>query len=333
MEDFEDGFPLPYWRVVKPRYNRRAPWHDYKSRCIYLITIGKSPSIPDFSSLARPDSKNTSPYVILSSIGQILDDALREMCSKYPELRITEKVIMPDHIHFVLNATQDLDYHIGKAIGFFKGRCSRVYTDWTCPQEELKVINIFEDGYNDRILMRSGQLNKMLNYVRDNPRRLWIKRMHPDLFTIRHSITIDGERFIALGNIFLLRNPHIEQVRVSSKYTPEELQENVEKWLRAIEAGGALVSPFISRQEKGYRDKAIESGANLIIIEENGLPDRYKPGGQYFDLCAAGRLLIIAQEKYHSQTAPLTRTKALYMNDLAAFIAAGSFASLSLNLS
>lgn len=30
----------------------RAPWHDYTSRCIYMITLNKSPFVEDFGMFA-----------------------------------------------------------------------------------------------------------------------------------------------------------------------------------------------------------------------------------------------------------------------------------------
>ena len=37
---------------------------------------------------------------------------------------------------------------------------------------------LFERSYNDRLLLQGGQLDRWYNYLRDNPRRLLMKREH-----------------------------------------------------------------------------------------------------------------------------------------------------------
>lgn len=48
----------------------RDPKHDYKSRCIYHITIGKAPSCPPFS---RVTGSLAQPLVERSKLGEIIE--------------------------------------------------------------------------------------------------------------------------------------------------------------------------------------------------------------------------------------------------------------------
>lgn len=294
-----------------------------------MITIRKSSFVPAFSRFLPARPNEDVPSLELTTTGKILPTALDEMTTKYPELEILAKVCMPDHLHFIVFVTKDTSYHLGKAIGFFKGRCSKkLWEQLDIEPGNAYAQPIFEDGFHDRILSRQGQLPTMLNYVRDNPRRAWIKQMNPRLFTDRQTILINNCEYDTFGNLFLLRNPDIQQVRVSSKYTNDELEAHVNTWIRTIEEGGVLVSPFISPAEKAYRDKAIEADANLIILEKNGFPERYKPSGRFFELCAEGRLLLIAPREHRMLSESITRSQALALNELASFIAAGRFTIL-----
>lgn len=315
-------------KPIIPRQNRRAKWHDYRSRAIYMITITKAAGIPKFGEVVQV-SPFASVETELTPLGKAIVVELKAMTAKYPELEIFEYVIMPDHIHFILYVKSPTGYHLGKAIGDFKGACSRRYLN-ICANEESEITPVFSRGFHDRILRAKGQLSIMKNYVRDNPRRLHIKRTKPDLFSSKQTIKINGEEFDAFGNIFLLRNPEIEAVKVSSRFSEEELRLLNRRWIRTIEEGGVLVSPFISPKEKIYRDLAIDNGANVIILLENGFGERFKPSGQYFDLCAEGRLLLIAPKEHTNRREALTRGQALRMNDLAASLVSGDFlASLS----
>lgn len=252
--------------------------------------------------------------VTLTSIGSTIQRELYVMCERYEELRILDHVVMPDHIHFVVFAERPTEYHLGTAIGSFKGSCFRGGSR-----------SLFMRGFHDRILTKEGQLQVMRGYVIDNPRRLLIKRLYPNLFTHRVTILLNGEEFDALGNIFLLKEPLAEQIRVSSRFTADELAALDKRWKFTIQEGGVFVSPFISPAEKQYRNLAIENGGKLILIGENGLSERFKPGGRYFDLCAEGRLLIIAPKEQRMRRQAIRRSQALAMNELASHVAAGRF--------
>lgn len=288
-----------------------------------MITISKNDEIPDFSTL---EVVNTRPGVRLCPLGESIVEELGKMCAKFAELEVYTYVVMPDHIHFVLNVSSPTEYHLGKAIGDFMGACSRAF--WRlaeiCPERKP----VFKRGFHDRILTGRGQYQTMKNYIRDNPRRLYIKRTCPDLFRSRHTIRINDEEFDALGNIFLLRNPEIETVQVSSTFSMEQLKNLDHRWIRTIENGGVLVSPFISPKEKVYLELAISNGANIILIDKDGFGERYKPSGRYFDLCASGRLLIIAPKKEPHRSQKITRSEALHMNSLAVAISGGCFSAV-----
>ena len=66
---------------------------------------------------------------------------------------------------------------------------------------------------------------------------------------------------------------------------------------------------------------AIDAGANLIIIRNEGFEERFKPSGLEFELCSEGRLLLLAPWPDKLRRSVVTRAEALEMNALAAKIA------------
>lgn len=58
-------------------------------------------------------------------------------------------------------------------------------------------------GYHEKILHCEGQLERMIRYVKDNPRRLWLKRHNPALFKLRKDVlltfTSDGQVVVGEG--------------------------------------------------------------------------------------------------------------------------------------
>lgn len=164
-------------------------------------------------------------------------------------------------------------------------------------------------GYHERILHCDGQLDRMIRYVKDNPRRLWLKRHNPELFKLRNDLswTFADEqgnthtwRFRALGNIFLLDFPMKQHIQCSRSITNEELEQRYQAWLSQAQQGVVSITSAISEGEKSAARRLREMGMPLVVMLKDGFPpvgaphERYfKPGGVYFDTCAAGKLLLI----------------------------------------
>ena len=180
---------------------------------------------------------------------------------------------------------------------------------------------LFEKGYCDKILLRPGQLDNWKRYLDDNPRRLVIKRQHPDYFTIMHHIGIGEWSCQAVGNRFLLNNPEKAAVVVHRAYDDAKFAELKAQWLALAENGGVLISAAIAKREKEVMREAMDRGYRLIYLRENGFPDFYKPAGESFTACSEGRLLQISPWDYHMQRKIISREQCLMLNRLAEEIA------------
>lgn len=322
--------PPAYYRPLVPNGCRRAPWHDYRSRCIYMITINRAPGILPFSSLAGiPGSHDWKPRTILTPTGEIIASCISELKAAFPFIRILRRVIMPEHVHFVLFVTEATDTHLGDIILELKGECTRRYHGTTKQAGRNAALqSVFEEGYHDRILLKEGQLQRMLAYVSDNPRRRLERISHPDFFHRTLLAGPDGTRYEAYGNIHLLEDPDIEAVKVSRKYSPDELIRRKRIWMRTVQNGGVLVSPFISPAEKKVENWACQEGGRIILITDNGFGTNYTPKGMLHTLCSEGRLLIIAPTVHRTTSIALDRATCLQMNALAETVAAYSLRRL-----
>ena len=56
-------------------------------------------------------------------------------------------------------------------------------------------------------------------YLHENPRRLAIRREHPDYFRVQFGVTVAGQTYAAIGNRFLLDSPDMEQVQLTRSLT------------------------------------------------------------------------------------------------------------------
>ena len=99
------------------------------------------------------------------------------------------------------------------------------------PHRPGTPLPLFSKGFNDSIAYHDDQYRRQLKYVADNPRRLLLKRLHPDLFFRKWEITIGDLRLTASGNIFLLHSPSMINVRFSRRYTPQQWHDIKERYL------------------------------------------------------------------------------------------------------
>ena len=164
---------------VKHHMGRRCFNWDYSSRCIYMITI----TLADRSRpvLGQLVGECEEWRVEPSEIGLIVEQCWREIPQQWPGVEIIESQLMPDHFHGIIFVKEQQQKKLGNIIGSFKSKST----------SRAGAVGLWAPGYVDLILFRAGQLEKMIAYIRDNPRRLGIKRAHPELFKVARDLVVD----------------------------------------------------------------------------------------------------------------------------------------------
>jgi len=291
---------------------RRMVHHDYQGRAVYLITLCVEGRSPRLGTLCGPDENHPRPWVKLSPLGERVKAEWQGVPCYYPQVRILALTVMPDHMHGILFVTEALPVHLGKVINGFKAGCNRIARELGQP------VPLWEQGYTDGVLRGKGQLGRWIDYLNDNPRRLWVKRVHHDFFTVSHHLVVGGLTVSAVGNLQLLQQPSIVQVYCSRRMSDNEIALEAD---RLLALGGVLVSPAISPGERTIISRALEMAVPVILICNNGFDEMGKPGGKLFDACAAGNLLMVSPFDHRNDYEPLTAVRCRQMNALARAIA------------
>ena len=222
---------------------------------------------------------------------------------------------MPDHLHGIVYVKEQLPKPVGDTIrGFKSGVTSELRKLMHDP-----TLDVWEEGYHDRVIMSSGTLHAERRYIRDNPRRYCVRKAHPELFVrvnrLDNARLPSGESWSGVGNLFLLEKPELMPVQVSRRATGAEVAALETEVLDRVRRGTVMVSPFISPGEKRISKLVMDQDyGSLILINPNGFPPLYKPPGVYFDLCAQGRLLVLSLFVHTGRKEPLTRERCLQMN-------------------
>ena len=335
---------------------------DYKSPCIYQITI----ALADRRSMALGrlvidsdgdgDPIQVEAHVELTAAGRAVEAEWRRMGEFTPAIRPLEIQIMPDHIHGILRVTERLARPLGQILAGFKTGSSKAATG---------KPGFWSEGFQDTILFHEGQLDSMFTYLRDNPRRLAVKRLYRKFFTVKRDLKIGLTpaepligHFEAIGNEALLKSPMIFQVQCSRAYlaykrvakpggglkiardeagrpivelkTPE-FGEKLKMLLSMAEKGAVLISPCISDGEREIARRAMEANAKLITLSNKGFSPLFKPSGRAFDSASEGRLLMLAPAgwPYCPGEKKMTRFDACALNRIAQLMAGDGAAEIN----
>lgn len=175
---------------------------------------------------------------------------------------------------------------------------------------------LWEKGFHDRLLQHEGQLQNMIDYVRDNPRRLMLRRQHSSLFVVQHRVRYGRWSFSSVGQLRLLDAPLVA-VHVRRYFTLDQRRDYMNGCILAARRGAVLVSPFISEHEKRVRDEAFREGLCCIQLCNEPFSDYYKPAGELITPCADGRLLLLTLVTGAPQERRITRDECTSLNAVA----------------
>lgn len=300
---------------------KRKEGHNYRSRCIYLVTLCIEGRLPLLGTLHAPDEWHRVPHVVLSELGKKVLSTWRAIPRYYPEVEAMKIQIMPDHLHGILFFKQETAYHLGQVINGFKKGCNDAYK----ALNDNTFKRLWETEYTDTILAGPNHLDVMRNYIADNPRRRWVKQHNGSLFR-KNSIVVDGKSMDAMGNMHLLSYREKIYVQCTNRLDDAGLEAARRRFIAQALEGKVVVTAGISRVEKDVMNWALNNGHEMILVVENGMSPLWKPAGKQFEACANGTLLIVAPWEYSRFSHKISRSKCLAMNDVALAIVEGRVA-------
>lgn len=194
---------------------------------------------------------------------------------------------------------------------------------------------LFSLGYCDVMPVDEAQLETQRAYIRENPRSRLLRTSHRDWLTtqrgaIATALTLSAltaylrrecaasqatrEALEALAGRLLTR-PAGQEILCDSygdrsllerrllpvvchRKDKPRFAEQKRCCLEASAAGAVLVSPRIAQGEQEIMDAAVAEGFPVVVLHDNGFPERYHPSAVQLDRCAAGRLLLVSPWRY-----------------------------------
>ena len=320
-------------------------WHwqesgtAWKGMGIYHVTMVVPSREPLLGRLVVPNDDPTKAYVERTELGDRLVDEVLGIHNYYPQTRVLQYCLMPDHIHFILHVWRPMDKTFNSLIrGFWQGtkKIGRIHSmkpsfinpelnSGLTDEGHLHTNPIFTDRPFVRPMSRRGQLQTMISYVQMNPQRLATKRLKPGYFYVQDHVEIAGRMYSAIGNAKLLQATRMVPVHVRSMWVRDAEEHGLIQPLRdykngcvlAARGGAVMVSPFISDHERAVLDVLLQEQHPIIYIADNGFGQYYKPSAALFDAVAAGRMLILSPWPFDPKKRHVTRAECVLMNHMA----------------
>ena len=257
----------------------------WRKPCIVHVTMVANSRQALFGKLSHNGSE---AVVDKTPIGWVLVNQQRRLLELCPEIKILADKVMPDHHHMVLQVQRTMPRSIREVVRGYMQGC----------KGEARKLGVTENLYDAppffRVLTHKGQLHAMIEYVKANAERAWLRRQNPDLFRMHRKSEVCGLQFTTMGNHFLLEWPDRQLVEISRSASDEQVEARLKLVLAAAHNGAVTYTAAISKGEQKIARTVREQGYPLVVLAAGSPQERfYKPGGAYFETCSKGLLLLM----------------------------------------
>ena len=325
--------------LMDRQWHWQEPGTAWRGVGVYHVTLTVPSREALLGTLVIPQDDPSLATVERTPLGNAVVDELYVMCRHYPDIRILQFCLMPDHLHAVIQVTRVMATSIRSVLrGFWQGvkKHGRAYTLSIAPElnsgtttEGRYPFPVFTERPFIRPLSRRGQLNTMIRYVQMNPQRLATKRLMPGFFRVQRDIVVDGRSYDGVGNVALLHAGsympvHVRHTMVEAAAHGDNkaLRDYMNGCVLAARGGSVMVSPFISADEKRVMNVLLKEEWPFIVLADNGFRNYFKPADILFDACAAGRVLILSPWPYDAGKRHISRADCVALNTMAEEISA-----------
>ena len=261
----------------------RLEGFDYRRPLFYMVTLKKRSGVPEFAALAPAgappprDAAGRECWLLANAATRAFAKVIRDFSQKWRGIAPIECfIVMPDHLHLLLKIEDTPErlplgsyvVHLVRALGAALWESVGQPGGPGTARQHSDAANssasefggavpgpppspVFERDWHDWIVMKRGQLAAFTRYIRENPRRAWLRRENRRFFTRLGKLNFAGREWFAYGNPALLELPVLEPFRCSRSWT-----EDGPEWHDALARaertgpGGAGVGTFFSPCEK-----------------------------------------------------------------------------------
>ena len=134
------------------RKSPRIPEYDYSEANFYFITI-------------CTDGKKCIFFffVNLNWLGRIAEENLIKISAINPSIRLDHYVVMPNHIHAILDVGPDNQKNLSNVIGQYKMSVTKL------ARKKVAGFRVWQRSYHDHVIRNQVGYEKIWAYIENNP--------------------------------------------------------------------------------------------------------------------------------------------------------------------
>ena len=167
---------------MKPNLPRRKPTrlrdYDYSQPGAYFVTICVQYRKCLFGTIIDGQMK-------LNEIGEIVVECWNHIPQHFPSVELGDSIIMPNHIHGIIvyplvgarsPRPPKNSSALGKIVAYFKYQSTRHINQ----HHNTPGTRIWQRNYHDHIIRDAPDLQRLRQYIQDNPLKWALDQLHPD---------------------------------------------------------------------------------------------------------------------------------------------------------
>lgn len=156
------------------RKHPRLKKYDYSQGGYYYVTVCTEKNQPILSRVGRGLAPAEPYKVLLTSIGEVTRQQLLELETRYPHVKIDRYVIMPTHIHVIVNLPQAAGASprptLTDVVGAWKSLTTRL-----CNQNDhTPGRKLFQASFYERVIRNETEYLEICRYMEENPSK-WLE--------------------------------------------------------------------------------------------------------------------------------------------------------------
>lgn len=151
------------------RKSPRLPNYDYSQAGLYFLTLCTKGKAPLFGRVCVGGGALDAPKVELSQYGAVIERWLADCAGKYEDLAILKHVVMPNHVHVIVElrggpsrAPAPTQSRANERIPGFVSGMKRL-TNRCCG------VALWQRGYYDHVIRNDADFLRVWNYIDTNP--------------------------------------------------------------------------------------------------------------------------------------------------------------------
>ena len=159
----------------RKRKPTRLKEYDYSNAGVYFVTVCVKDKKPLLwsnvgASIARLQESRLSEY------GKIVDDAIRQIPSHYPDIKIDNYVVMPNHIHLLLSIEGNIN---GRPM--VAPTLSRVIQQMKGYVSKQVGFSIWQKLFIDHIIRNERDYIEHYTYIENNPIKWELDELYEEI--------------------------------------------------------------------------------------------------------------------------------------------------------